>query len=252
MWNCNLERSAEAIVVSCPQNQPMTGSQNAVNYLSFGPGMPPSVPSSPIESAVLKWVEIGSEVWPTDNRFDGNPELRDFANLIRANSASVGCSMASCGNRASVACIFSQPSLVARGLTRNGEYANENAPKASRMDLLGYDCGAEQLALNHVKSCDRRLSPPASRPGHKENIHILETTATDALGALQNAVAMWNKELEANGVPSNLLLTPQILRRQQRTVTNVAKILWGTNKYVGCATQLCNGFYFTSCMYREP
>ncbi|VDM52751.1 unnamed protein product [Angiostrongylus costaricensis] len=196
MWNCNLERSAEAAVVNCPQNQPTTGSQNAMNYLSFGPGMPPSVPSNPIESAVLKWVEINSVVWPTDNRFNGNSELRDFANE--------------------------------------------------------YDCGAEQLALDHVKSCDRQLSPPTSRPGYKENIHILETTATDVLGALQNAVAMWNKELEANGIPSNLLLTPQIFQRQQKTVTNVAKILWGTNKYVGCATQLCSGFYFTSCMYRKP
>uniref|UniRef100_A0A0K0DPX3 SCP domain-containing protein n=1 Tax=Angiostrongylus cantonensis TaxID=6313 RepID=A0A0K0DPX3_ANGCA len=297
MWDCTLEMLAEVAVVSCPQEQLVTGQQNGMNYLTFGPGgMTPSVPSNLIESAVLKWAEITNVMWPSDNTFDANLAWYYFANLIRASTIAIGCSSVACGIRTSVACVFSQPnvqpgtlvytagnpcqndgqctrfnpgycenglcvnaarpattttatvapttsrrrstdcpstaftaafretalgthnnfrSLVARGLARNGEYSNENAPPASRMDLLEYDCGAEQLALNHVKSCDRRLSPPASRPGHKENIHILETTATDALGALQN-------------------------------------ILWGANKYVACATQMCNGFYFTSCMYREP
>ncbi|KAJ1362827.1 hypothetical protein KIN20_022513 [Parelaphostrongylus tenuis] len=106
-------------------------------------------------------------------------------------------------------------SLVATGRARNGEYPNENAPPASRMDLMEYDCQAEQLALFHAASCDRRELSPFARPGYSENIHILETTATDLLGAIQN-------------------------------------VLWGSNRFVGCATVLCRGFYFTSCMYRDP
>ncbi|KAJ1366837.1 hypothetical protein KIN20_027614 [Parelaphostrongylus tenuis] len=143
-------------------------------------------------------------------------------------------------------------SLVARGLARNGEYRNENAPPASRMDLMEYDCHAEQLALNHARSCDRRLSSPFARPGYSENIHVLGTTATDLLGAIQNAIATFTGELSANGIPSNMILTPQVLQRTHRTVTRVAKVLWNSNRFVGCATVLCSGFYFTSCMYREP
>ncbi|KAJ1363914.1 hypothetical protein KIN20_023947 [Parelaphostrongylus tenuis] len=74
-------------------------------------------------------------------------------------------------------------------MERNGEYANENAPPASRMDLMEYDCTAEQLALNHVRLCDQRESPVLARPGYSENIHILRTSATDLLGALQNVSA---------------------------------------------------------------
>ncbi|VDM60270.1 unnamed protein product [Angiostrongylus costaricensis] len=28
--------------------------------------------------------------------------------------------------------------------------------------------------------------------------------------------------------------------------TELFQVLWGSNRHVGCATQLCNGFYFTS------
>ncbi|KAE9413624.1 hypothetical protein Angca_006179, partial [Angiostrongylus cantonensis] len=143
-------------------------------------------------------------------------------------------------------------SLVARGLARNGEYASENAPPASRMDLMEYDCQAEQVALNHVRSCDRIPAPPIARPGYSENIHVLATAATDVLGAIQNAIVMFTNELAANGIPSNMILTPQVVQRTQRTVTRVTKVLWGSNRFVGCATVLCRGFYFTSCMYRNP
>ncbi|VDM52756.1 unnamed protein product [Angiostrongylus costaricensis] len=77
-------------------------------------------------------------------------------------------------------------SLVARGRAVNAEHPGEFAPPSSRMDLLEYDCTAEAFAHNHVRSCDRRESSPAARPGYQENIHILATTATDALGAIQN------------------------------------------------------------------
>ncbi|KJH53705.1 SCP-like protein [Dictyocaulus viviparus] len=143
-------------------------------------------------------------------------------------------------------------STVARGRARNGEYSNENAPPSSRMDLLDYDCGAEQHAFNHVRSCDRQISPQNARPGYSENIHILGTTNTDDLGALQNAIQTWQNELENNGVPSNMIYTQAMATRTQKIITNVTKIIWGNNRYVGCATIRCSGFYFTSCMYKNP
>ncbi|KAJ1363920.1 hypothetical protein KIN20_023983 [Parelaphostrongylus tenuis] len=120
------------------------------------------------------------------------------------------------------------------------------------MDLMEYDCHAEQVAHNHILSCNGQPAPPTSRPGYSENVHVLSTTATDVLGAIQNAIGMFTNELGGNGIPSNMLFTPHVAQRTQRTVTRVSKVLWGTNRYVGCATHLCSGFYFTSCMYRDP
>ncbi|VDM55394.1 unnamed protein product [Angiostrongylus costaricensis] len=105
------------------------------------------------------------------------------------------------------------------------------------MDLMEYDCQAEQVALNHVRLCDRQPAPPSARPGYSENIH---------------AIVTFTNELGGNGIPSNMLLTPHVLQRTQRTVTRVSKVLWGSNRFMGCATVPCNGFYFTSCMYRDP
>uniref|UniRef100_A0A0K0DRP7 CAS_CSE1 domain-containing protein n=1 Tax=Angiostrongylus cantonensis TaxID=6313 RepID=A0A0K0DRP7_ANGCA len=79
-------------------------------------------------------------------------------------------------------------SLVARGRAANAENPGEFAPPSSRMDLMEYDCVAERYALRHVCSCDKKQSPAAYRPGYQENIHILHTTATNILGALQNLV----------------------------------------------------------------
>ncbi|KAJ1350693.1 hypothetical protein KIN20_006554 [Parelaphostrongylus tenuis] len=186
--------------------------------------------------------------WPMGNVFNGDPVNLPFANVYVSGPSCRDNEM--CSGPGPGVC--EGGSLVARGLARNGEYRNENAPPASRMDLMEYDCHAEQLALNHARSCDRRLSSPFARPGYSENIHVLGTTATDLLGAIQNAIATFTGELGANGIPSNMILTPQVLRRTHRTVTRVAKVLWNSNRFVGCATVLCSGFYFTSCMYREP
>ncbi|KJH48918.1 SCP-like protein [Dictyocaulus viviparus] len=143
-------------------------------------------------------------------------------------------------------------SLVARGLARNGDQPNENAPPSSQMDLLVYDCNAEQIAFNHVKSCVKQPSPLPSGSEYSENIHNLQTTPTDILGVLQNAISTWTQELEANGIPSNMIFINELDKRLKKVVTNVTKIIWGSSRTVGCATQLCNGFYLTSCLYRKP
>ncbi|KAJ1354287.1 hypothetical protein KIN20_011170 [Parelaphostrongylus tenuis] len=99
-------------------------------------------------------------------------------------------------------------SAVATGRMRNGEYPNENAPPSSHMNLLKYDCAAEQHAFNHVRGCSGHGSVPFARPGYSENIHVLRTTATDHLGAIQNAIVTWQNELPGHGIPSNMIFMP--------------------------------------------
>uniref|UniRef100_A0A0K0DDB4 SCP domain-containing protein n=1 Tax=Angiostrongylus cantonensis TaxID=6313 RepID=A0A0K0DDB4_ANGCA len=305
--------------------------------LLFKPDTSTFIARDPIGPAVLQWTKIENVEWPADNHFNGDPELRDFVNLIQSHSTAVGCFGNWCDNGTSVACVFSQPSvvcnvqvqmpvytsgkpcadctlpykgfcesglcveyiipstttsptvtpktlattrriaicsnaatisdrfrtvalrahnkfrsLVARGLAINGEYLDEKAPPSSRMYRLKYDCTAEQLALDSVRTCSKRLSSPASRPGYDENIHVLGTTTIDSLEVIQNAVATWSSELETNGIPSDMIFTYPVSQRRQKMVLRVTKIIWGTNRNVGCATRNCDGFYFTSCMYREP
>ncbi|KAK6016087.1 hypothetical protein OSTOST_18434, partial [Ostertagia ostertagi] len=85
--------------------------------------------------------------------------------------------------------------FVATGRARNGYYAAEYAPPAALMYRLKYDCWAEAYAQAHVRSCSGRVSSPWQRPGWKENIHVLRTTATDDLGAIQNRQHHWGKHL---------------------------------------------------------
>ncbi|KAJ1360614.1 hypothetical protein KIN20_019640 [Parelaphostrongylus tenuis] len=52
---------------------------------------------------------------------------------------------------------------------------------AANMQLMNYDCNAELYAYEHVKTCDKKPSPPEERPDsfhYLENIHILETNET--------------------------------------------------------------------------
>ncbi|KJH49525.1 SCP-like protein [Dictyocaulus viviparus] len=115
-------------------------------------------------------------------------------------------------------------SRVARGRARNGFGTYENAPPSSRMDLMVYDCEAEQFAISRVKLCTKK--PPALLhwSEYSENFHVLGTTATDILGALQNAISTWTKELEINGIPSNMLYTNELGKRKDKVVTNVTKV----------------------------
>ncbi|KAJ1361713.1 hypothetical protein KIN20_021038 [Parelaphostrongylus tenuis] len=121
-----------------------------------------------------------------------------------------------------------------------------------------YDCTAEYFALKHVKSCDKQHWADCNSPGYKENIHNLETNETSLNNSfvIHTAISTWASELKNNGIRLNMVFTPEV-SRQKNKVTSVTKvekllnlqIMWGVNRNVGCATQECNGFYFTSCIY---
>ncbi|KAK6009099.1 hypothetical protein OSTOST_26001 [Ostertagia ostertagi] len=146
--------------------------------------------------------------------------------------------------------------FVATGRARNGYYAAEYAPPAALMYRLKYDCWAEAYAQAHVRSCSGRVSSPWQRPGWKENIHVLRTTATDDLGAIQNvslkfsrgksflsltssgqphsltssntitfkAIARWQSELVLYGVPSNVVYQSWMRDATRRVVRHMTKV----------------------------
>ncbi|VDO95170.1 unnamed protein product [Heligmosomoides polygyrus] len=101
-------------------------------------------------------------------------------------------------------------SSLAEGREYNGRIGY--APKASNMQVMTYDCIAEESARRHAKSCSGKLSDPDSRPGYKENIvHITKTYLND--------------------------------------VDTARKMAWHDNVKLGCAHQNCGEVIFAVCHY---
>ncbi|VDL76155.1 unnamed protein product [Nippostrongylus brasiliensis] len=100
-------------------------------------------------------------------------------------------------------------SYVAVGLqARNGFYqGREIAPPASLMYQLQYDCDAEMYAYRHVSTCDQRASDQGSRPGWKENFNVFQSSSSDELAAIQNAISTWTGRLATEGLPSDMIFS---------------------------------------------
>ncbi|RCN38387.1 hypothetical protein ANCCAN_15703 [Ancylostoma caninum] len=113
---------------------------------------------------------------------------------------------------------------IARGQTERNGASGEIAPPASLMYRMRYNCNAESYAQQHVNSCDRVLSDPAARPGYKENINILDRTATTPEGAAQWALSRWWGQLARNGVPSNMIFSQGVRSRRTGIVTKFTKV----------------------------
>ncbi|KAK6024012.1 SCP-like protein, partial [Ostertagia ostertagi] len=139
---------------------------------------------------------------------------------------------------------------VAMGRARNG-YSGSFAPQATLMYSLKYSCDAERYAYYHVLTCDRQLSPVASRPGWKENYYIYYNTYVDNMGALTAAISKWQTQLAYNGLPQDMIFRRYMRQAKTRIVRKMTKMIWARNQQVGCAANYCGSFYFISCMYQD-
>uniref|UniRef100_A0A0K0DJS1 SCP domain-containing protein n=1 Tax=Angiostrongylus cantonensis TaxID=6313 RepID=A0A0K0DJS1_ANGCA len=89
--------------------------------------MAKEVLKSPIAESMWKWAETANAGWPADNVFNGNEALRSFACMISANATAAGCFSATCEDRASSACFFSQPELQVGTLVYSSGNPCQNA-----------------------------------------------------------------------------------------------------------------------------
>ncbi|KAJ1358233.1 hypothetical protein KIN20_016612 [Parelaphostrongylus tenuis] len=76
---------------------------------SYGPELPIKRLSNPIFTSVIKWAKIPKINWRAVILCNDNNATHNFANIVSANATAVGCYSADCGDRASAACVFSQP-----------------------------------------------------------------------------------------------------------------------------------------------
>lgn len=138
-------------------------------------------------------------------------------------------------------------SSLAEGREYNGRIGY--APKASNMQVMTYDCIAEESARRHAKSCSGKLSDPDSRPGYKENIvHITKTYLND-VDTARKASDRWWKELSMHGVNAEMNFTSEARHRTSKIITHFAKMAWHDNVKLGCAHQNCGEVIFAVCHY---
>ncbi|KAJ1368833.1 hypothetical protein KIN20_030172 [Parelaphostrongylus tenuis] len=79
-----------------------------MNLNHLGPDLPEMVLRNPIVFSMWRWHIITKPGWPSSNIFNGNSDLRSFANMINANATAVGCYSAYCGATATSASYFSE------------------------------------------------------------------------------------------------------------------------------------------------
>ncbi|EYC27833.1 hypothetical protein Y032_0008g207 [Ancylostoma ceylanicum] len=138
--------------------------------------------------------------------------------------------------------------LLARGQTQTSAGWGI-APPAALMYRMKYSCNAESYAIQYVSSCQPRVLPEYTHPGHKVNTHVLRTVQTTEAGAIQNAMATWWGQLARFGMRSNMMFYGSENRRGNRNVLKWAKMAWWNNKEIGCAVRKCGTFFYTACMY---
>ncbi|KAJ1370641.1 hypothetical protein KIN20_032416 [Parelaphostrongylus tenuis] len=107
----------------------------------------------------------------------------------------------------------------------NVGHHGEFAPPSSQMNLLVRNTIAMAEAYAHasIRSCTGQKSPPSIRTGYQESVHVLSTTATDALGILEKAIATFLDELTSNDIPSNMIFTSYLAQRTSKPMSRVSK-----------------------------
>ncbi|KAJ1363919.1 hypothetical protein KIN20_023883 [Parelaphostrongylus tenuis] len=71
-----------------------------------------------------------------------------------------------------------------------------------------------------INNNHRRLLEPAT----VKIFMFLQRLRLTCLGAIQNAIASFTNELGTNGIPSHMVLAPEVVQRTQRNVTRVTKV----------------------------
>ncbi|KIH61531.1 SCP-like protein [Ancylostoma duodenale] len=81
-----------------------------------------------------------------------------------------------------------------------------NAPKASQMLKMVYDCAVEASAIKHSQKCVYQHSTSADRPGLGENLYKTTALNVDRVATAAESSQLWWNELKDYGVgPENNL-----------------------------------------------
>ncbi|CAJ0592091.1 unnamed protein product [Cylicocyclus nassatus] len=138
-------------------------------------------------------------------------------------------------------------SSLARGLEPDA--LGGNAPKASKMLKMVYDCSVEANAMKHAKKCVYEHSEDKERPNLGENLYYTSALNFDKVKAAAQASQLWWNELKEYGVGPSNKLTRALWDRNNTQIGHYSQMAWETSYKLGCAVVACSKFTYAVCQY---
>ncbi|KAK6730596.1 hypothetical protein RB195_007200 [Necator americanus] len=134
-------------------------------------------------------------------------------------------------------------SRVARGLfvTSSGVYARQ----ALKMIRLTYSCPAETSANNWAVRCQNMDSGTTA---YAETRYIYQGTTAVYDTVARTAVNSWRDEVNTGSLPM-AGTTPQYIYQTNLGIPNFAKMVWDTERQVGCSITRCSSFTNVVCHF---
>uniref|UniRef100_A0A7I4Z3F9 SCP-like protein n=1 Tax=Haemonchus contortus TaxID=6289 RepID=A0A7I4Z3F9_HAECO len=138
-------------------------------------------------------------------------------------------------------------SRVAQGLEPDA--LGGNAPKASKMLKMVYDCDIEASAIKHSQKCVYEHSLPADRVGFGENLFRTSILNADRVESAAQSSQAWWDELKNYGVGQANNLTQELWNRPNMQIGHYSQMAWDRTHKLGCSIQHCSSFTYAVCQY---
>ncbi|KHJ79234.1 SCP-like protein [Oesophagostomum dentatum] len=133
-------------------------------------------------------------------------------------------------------------SSLARGQEKDG--LGGNAPKASKMLKMVYDCEVEASAMKNAQQCIFEHSE--SKFG--ENLFMTSELNADKVQAVKEASQEWWDELKKYGIGQQNILTQELFYSTNQ-IGHYTQMAWETSYKLGCAVQHCDDMTYVVCQY---
>ncbi|WKY06101.1 hypothetical protein Q1695_006364 [Nippostrongylus brasiliensis] len=159
--------------------------------------------------AIENWIRAteNREFPPGDFYFEGDEEIRPLANMVRANSTKVGCSMAHCGNWTAVACFYDSPNVHGGDLVyRQGIGCNQQQEQCTTHANSSCDASANLCVLSNGETNEEEL--------HRDQAKINEEIVGRDRVMIGDMPVGWNEMC-----PQNIQMTDE-LRQLALTLHN--------------------------------
>ncbi|KAL6722491.1 hypothetical protein Aduo_017611 [Ancylostoma duodenale] len=124
-----------------------------------------------------------------------------------------------------------------------------NAPKASQMLKMVYDCAVEASAIKHSQKCVYQHSTSADRPGLGENLYKTTALNVDRVATAAESSQLWWNELKDYGVGPENNLTQALWDRPGMQIGHYTQMAWDRTYKLGCSIQHCPTFTYSVCQY---
>ncbi|PIO77608.1 SCP-like protein [Teladorsagia circumcincta] len=138
-------------------------------------------------------------------------------------------------------------SRVANGLEPDA--LGGNAPKASEMLKMVYDCDVEASAIRHSQKCVYEHSSPNDRPGLRENLYSTSVLDVERVTVAAVASQIWWDELKRYGIGPENRLTEALMNRPRMEIAHYTQMAWDRTYRLGCSVQHCSTFTYAVCHY---